>query len=742
MLNYAYRQATTADNVTDPFTSSQQSISDCADIACSLEFIPTECQIKPVLTRSGQHCYGCVEWKPSCKSELESMIAAGVPNGVACPKLECPLSNIPIECKVIETYEFKGLVCNKCPIHNQNCTLESKQTAISKPDAKCPVLACTMEFIPEECRDVPTTIIGGQVCNGCMKWKESCKARADHNAQPASFTPRKSCGLLRCKGHIPSECEEKRNYTDSQGQVCQRCPEWRVGCREEERKVYISLPDGAVPAVCPLMACKETVPADCQEKQPYTFIGRRCYKCPKWREGCQPSQINMETVTSTSKPEIACPSMRCKRIPGLNNNCYQREYFKFMGKVCENCPSIRKECRELARPIPHVSIEGANLDTAQRKCPPLACQMINIHPACREETQYMHEGQACQGCPKQIPNCIPPLDDNLPRPPVPDMTSQTQCPLKACTLMLIPPECRDEQPYSLNGVTCYHCPKWREGCIPGGDSNQMNHNEPEMSCPLFACPRVFIPKECRDEQSFQFRGKSCYRCPKWREGCKPTGNPPNLLQEFKTETTTQTTTTISSEPICPLLNCTTLKAPAKCVVLSTMKMDGITCTGCPTIKPDCPSKNKTKESCPPLPCPRLLIPKECRSEQSYEFKGQTCYLCPRWKPGCIPGTRQTPLQNTNSVEETTRISDLTGVIPVDKFMSTIETLVCPPLPCPDMLIPPQCREETSYRYNGFQCRGCPRWRLGCQPSGGMASGMNANGMLSFSLFNKLFGLGL
>ncbi|KAH3857701.1 uncharacterized protein LOC127871475 isoform X2 [Dreissena polymorpha] len=714
----------------------ETNLSRCPDVICSLEFIPAECLSMPVLTRDGRNCYGCPEWSATCKRELarqEAEVTTAAHEVITCPKTPCPvLEGVPKDCVFTETYFYHGLKCDKCPTIRATCAQGNKTVLVSAPDSKCPLLDCTLEFIPDECREIPKTEINGVMCDGCPKKKASCIPQS--SIQPESI-PRRPCGLIHCPGFIPQECSVERKYTNRWGEECALCPQWREGCREEERQVHLTLPEGAVPSQCPQTNCTEQIPQACQETLPYKFFHLDCFRCPKWRTGCSFKKVVKVATSSTPAitdeyiPKVACPLIHCEVPMRLSPNCYQKKIYTFMGQQCEDCPLVKTECADLVPPRPVVSVNASRLDSSDPSCPLSACPMIYIHPACREETQYLHQNRWCDGCPKQRPNCVPPTEPSVQSLQTQSPVLENICPVKACTLMLIPPECIDEQPYDFNGRTCFNCPKWRVGCNSGSDS-PMTNTVPEMACPLFACPRILIPQECREEQSFKFRNKTCYKCPKWREGCVPSTSLPHIVD---------TPPAPVPETSCPVLKCEPSNVPSECMENRTRAYKGLVCEDCPVVKPDCPttSTSATPEPCPPIPCPATEIPEECKQEHTYQYKGQTCFLCPRWRPGCTPINSPSPFDPVNQQS----ITKLKGVFPVNEFMSSVDALSCPPLPCPDILIPPPCKEESFYMHQGFRCRGCPRWRLGCQPSSGAPVKLNANGILSFSLFNDLFDLG-
>lgn len=647
----------------------------CPLMMCTKIFIPLQCREYPVLEKDGIKCRGCQQWKPECR--------------------------------------------------DGNAKLDVKTTSKSPARSVCPEIICTLEFIPDECREVPTVEVEGTICKGCPKWRKGCKETAASSVTTeGKFMPRLACPMLKCAGPIPSECKVNRTYT-THGQVCDLCPEWKPGCRENERNLFLNTPPGAVSNTCPQVICDNQIPPACEEPQTYDVEGRMCFGCPKWREGCvgalPTENSEPKIVVDFKNNKVACPIINCERVPGLHRTCYERQFKNMQGQICEVCPAIKPRCQEFIPPRPIVSLN--NQGEPEVACPLMACANVNSIPKeCQTYETYEFRGKTCKGCPKQIDGCLPSK---------PLVVNEISCPVKACALILIPPECRQEQPYQFQGKTCYDCPRWKEGCVPSKVPT------PEVACPMLACPRIYIPEECREKQPFQFQGKTCFSCPKWREGCTPKGENENRIL------------TLGPQPIpslpdisCPLRKCQRLDVPAECIMEQTYQFEGKTCVDCPTARPDCPTKQERRVACPQIMCPTMhTIPRECMEEQTTEVDGQICKLCPKWRPGCKASeqkTTTTTTTNKNSADSTpvpiplaaqkdtpapvltTRapsLLDLNGLLPVRNIMSQLNDLSCPPLPCPDMLIPFHCREETTYQYQGRTCRGCPRWRLGCQPNG-------------------------
>lgn len=664
----------------------------CPEIICTMEFIPEQCRETPVIEKNGVQCYGCPVWKARCRDNSAGM-------GEQTPKV-------------------------------------------------CPVPACTLEFIPDECREIPKVNISGLLCDGCPRWREGCNETAASSVNTEQrFQPRPSCPLLIC-APVPLECRVTKSRSEN-GQNCELCPEWRQGCREQERQAFMNSQNNAAPNQCPQVQCESKIPEECQEPQPFQFKGMTCYKCPKWRAECTivlPNTNEQPKIVVDSHPQgVTCPRIDCERVPGMHRSCYQREFYNYKGKTCEKCSSIKPECQQFVPIRPFVDVIPRRDGAPEKACPLMACPTLLIPDECRTVEMFAIDGKMCPGCPKEIKGCvaskpIPVTNSGLNKAKlIPDVG----CPLKACTLMLIPPECREEQPYNFNGKTCYDCPRWKDGCRPNSELTQSSDSTiPDVACPMFGCPRIFIPRECREEQPFQFQGKTCYKCPKWRKSCRP-GKPQILPLAPPVERAP-----MSPEIACPMRKCPKLDVPADCIVEKTYEFMGKTCVDCPTKRPDCPAR--APNLCPQIMCPAVQIPEACREEQSFDFKGQICKLCPRWRPGCKPGhtndrTNQldptggiTPspvptAKEDNSLPVLTQttgdnsIMNLNGVLPVRDIVSKVNSLSCPPLPCPEMLIPFHCKEETTYQYEGRTCKGCPRWRIGCRPTSGDPFTLNPNG---------------
>ena len=693
------RSTTPASNgIVTSTVDSATSLSRCPQLICTFEYIPAECREFPVITINGQQCSGCQQWKAECKSK-----------------------NIEI--------------------------LKSDVTSAS-PSASslCPQTICTLEFIPAECKEIPTIAINGLNCEGCPRWRDGCKEQAASSVTTDQKNlPQVACPILDCGVPIPTECKVQRTHT-TQGQVCELCPDWREGCRESEHKAYLENPKGSVTAKCPAFICDENIPVQCQEIRSFPHKGNTCYGCPTWRLNCKVILpiAGLSGRIAAPMTDPTCPEIKCRTLPGLHRTCMQREFYTLDGKTCERCASIKPRCQnfEPTRPFlpsrPQVNSGGGIM-----ACPLLACPTVNIPKECSQIEKFEINGRMCDACPTFIKGCV--ANDQsgaLVNKPIQTLTADLACPLKACTMMLIPPECREEQTFTVNGKVCPDCPRWREGCVANEGLNTL----PEVACPMVACTRIYIPKECREETPYQFQGKTCYRCPKWRQSCRPgNNNTPKVLPiPFRPQI---------ADVACPLMKCAQINAPKECIVQQTFESNGKSCTGCPQVREDCPQRMRDSRICPQVMCPNMRnIPKECLEMQEVTLRGVVCQTCPRVRPGCkkepilmtvdtkeastAPPTTTTTTKGSNRVPipmtvnnnpRDSSILDLNGVIPVRDIISRMNNLSCPPLPCSDMLIPYHCKVETMYQYQGRTCRGCPRWRLGCQPNAVDPFTINPNG---------------
>ncbi|KAL4224495.1 hypothetical protein ACF0H5_015196 [Mactra antiquata] len=743
-------------------------ITECTDLICTLEYIPEECRVKPILERNGVNCTGCNQWKEDCRRGQNDAVTSST-SDVTCPIASCPTVKIPKECMIVETYLYLGKVCNKCPTLRDNC---SSNTIVDK-EVQCPVQACTLQLIPTECREIPTFDYNGIKCNGCPQWRQGCKP----TGQQLRLSPRVACPTIACDFYIPDECRIDQEY-EFQGRMCKKCPTWREGCREAERMSLFST--GPVDhfgnrlrqSPCPLFPCNElNVPMSCIQEQPFEYRGRKCFKCPTVRPECLPAGLRASS-TVTQPPELPCPVMKCERQAGIPPNCYQREEYMLRGKVCQRCPSIKQECRLTAATAPQsiLAVDPAVTGRIEQDipCPMVACPLIYIPDECREITTFQANGKTCQGCPVYRDGCMPSLGNSFPAanpvvPEIPPRKPEIECPIKACPMIAIPPECREEQPYQYQGITCYDCPKWRDFCRQPENPLTRLIDEPRVPCPMLGCPRMYIPPECLEEQTFEMRGRICKLCPKWRDGCVPSSGNRIIDTAFRQSTTpapppfTINLGNSLNRPIdgnqvqCPLQACNRMHIPAECREEPTFEYRGQTCKLCPRWREGCrpgtgnriidpmpirptthappqltnnngDSQNRPDDrnqvQCPLQACNRMHIPAECREEPTFEYRGQTCKLCPRWREGCRPGsgnriidptpirptTPSPPFANTNSG------NSLDGSVDVSQ-------VPCPQIGCP-MNIPPECREAQTMELRGRICTMCPKWREGCVANNG------------------------
>ena len=666
----------------------------CPDMICTLEFIPEHCRITPVHEINGMKCSGCPQWNDSCKT-LPKETKDNLKTEIQCPNKTCTENILQKKCAYVETFDYKGRICEKCPVYIPGCVPDEMSSAT---DTQCPVQACTLELIPDECREIPTFAHHGLQCKGCPRWRPGCENK-----------PQVACPLAVCDSYIPSECQVKREY-EFRGQICTSCPSWREGCREEERLKAINInitpslrrdPFNTPPTPCLKFPCVDNnIPTECRIEQPYQFRGRTCFRCPVRSPTCT------SNFPGNTRPEQPCPILKCDSSADVPQECFRREFYRRNGKLCEGCPSIIPGCTsiQIIPPRPNVPIIP---DISERiigpeiACPLLRCESLSVPPECLETPMFSHGSKMCRGCPRQKEGCIPTsssqmtLNPGTEFPQIPAEKPDTSCPVKACPMIYIPPECKEDQPYQYHGKTCYDCPKQKQSCITiNAQSSIQTGNIQQMSCPMFGCPYILIPPECRVERPFQFQGRTCYMCPLWREGCVPLPPKPDVIYP-------------PAEPL--------------------------TTTQSSVSKPSGP--NNSEIECPLLPCTKILIPKQCREETPYDFNGKTCYKCPKWKAGCpergnAETTTANSLESTSSLlkqKDSPSLTDLKGVLPVNRIIDTVRAVTCPTLRCPAMFIPPTCREESVYQFQDRTCQGCPTWRLGCNPMSGSPMNMNANG---------------
>ena len=578
-----------------------------------------------------------------------------------------------------------GRKCTGCPQRKKNCNpvVLGPDGTINNPEITqigCPLIDCGGR-IPPECRERNTYDINGKICEACPTWKASCKPPIENIAP--SDGPRMACPLFNCPGNIPGECTEQQPY-EFQGQLCYKCPKWKAGCVPTNRI-------GGPQKACPLMRCEPlNVPLDCLEDSFFMFEGQRCQGCPGVKQECKQllntkpegglDRVLTEAIDITTTD--GCPPQRCLFIyipPG----CEERESFIYNGKTCYKCPTKRKDCGQEAV-----------------RCPPTPCPLIYIPPECEEKQPYLYQGRTCYRCPKRKEGCIangvgvtkvPMANFNE----VVNSVNDVECPPVRCPLILIPKECEQKQPFQYEGRTCYGCPKWRKGCSPG-NSNTVDPELNQIACPLFGCPRMDIPKECLEEQPYDFQGKVCYMCPKWRKGCIPkngNGIPDSgIISGQETPSVVSVDTTVPSVS-CPLFKCSRIRIPPECMDEQPFDFSGKTCFKCPRWRLGCVPNNNTTHNgggCPALVnCPPIEIPSECREETPYIFDGHTCYGCPKFREGCVPVKRIASLD-----------------------------VPCPLMACPSIYIPPECSVEHPYEFKGRTCYKCPTLQTPCIPNEG------------------------
>ena len=751
----------------------------CANLMCTMEFIPKECRDTPVLVVNGVRCLGCHTWKKNCRNEMPNLPSpapdVSPPPEVTCPTLSCSFKAIPPGCEYIETYEYFGRQCEKCPVWRSGCTESSGQIA-------CPLQDCKMEYIPPQCREIPTYTFMGRKCAGCPQRKKNCNP---FGLGPQTINspeiPEIGCPLLDCGEMIPKQCRERNTY-DVNGKVCEACPTWKKSCKQLENIVPSNEPRMA----CPLLNCPGNIPKDCIEQVPYEFQGQLCYKCPKWKADCVPRN-------QKGRPQKACPLMRCEPL-NVPLECLEDVFYTFEGQRCQDCPGVKQECKPLVKIKPEggldrVLTEAIDITTTagcppQRcplilippgceereafiyngktcyrcptkrkdcrqeavRCPPIPCPLIYIPPECEEKQPYLYQGKTCYGCPKRKQGCIANADGKVLASNFNDVgksLNDPKCPPVKCPLILIPKQCEEKQPFQYEGRTCYGCPKWRKGCSPA-NTNIPDPGSNKIACPLFGCPRMYIPNECLEQQPYDFQGKICYMCPKWRKGCVPkTGNgiPGGLANNGNPSVISIDTTTHNDQISCPLFGCARTKIPPECVEEEPYDFNGKTCYKCPRWRLGCvPSNGNTPKEggCPALlNCPPIEIPRECREETPYMFDGHTCYGCPKFRDGCVP-VKTIPFPEVACplmacpriyippecrVEHPYKFQGKTCYkCPTRKTPCVVNEgglkpkIECPLLACPDVRIPVECREIKMYKFEGQVCNKCPSWKMGCSPA--------------------------
>ena len=765
------------DSITNPST-----LPPCANMMCTMEYIPEDCRDTPVLVVNGVRCLGCDSWAEHCRNDVTNLPSpapdVSPPPEVTCPTLSCPLNTgIPPGCEYIETYDYFGRQCDKCPVWRSGCTESSGQIP-------CPLQDCKMEYIPPQCREIPTFTFMGRKCAGCPQRTKNCNIpvqRPQRVNSPEIFEV--ACPLLDCGEPIPAECRERNTYKTKTGKVCPACPTWKKSCKPVENVVPSNniVASNSPRMACPLLDCRGNIPKECVEQVPYEFQGQVCYECPKWKAGCIPA--NQKSWSPKS-----CPLMRCEPL-NVPIECLEDVFYTFEGQRCQGCPGVKQECKPLVNvkpvggldrvlteaieittsdgcppqrcPLIHIPfgceeresfiyngrtcykcpIRRADCGQDAVRCPPMPCPLIYIPPECEEKQPYLYQGKTCYRCPKRKQECLPSADG----PNFYDADNSVdvpECPPVKCPLVLIPKQCEEKQPFQYKGRTCYGCPKWRKGCSP---PNTVTPESDKIACPLFGCPRTYIPNECLERQPYDFQGKVCYMCPKWREGCIPkNGNGIPGGQFVNSNPSVISIDTSHNDQIsCPLFGCTRIKIPAECVEEQPYDFNGKTCYKCPKWRLGCvPSIGSTPKEggCPAiLNCPPIEIPIECREETPYMFQGHTCYGCPKFRDGCVPSKKipeeACPLMacpriyiptecrvdhpyNVNGktcykcpTRKTPCVINEGGLGP--KIPSKTE---CPLLDCPDVRIPKECMEIKTYKFEGQTCEKCPSWKMGCSPA--------------------------
>ena len=762
-------------------------LSTCPNIMCTMEYIPEECAVTPVRLVNGVPCKGCPAWKESCRNRPVSLPAPvpdmSPPPEVACPMLDCGEIAIPPGCEYFETYDYLGRKCEKCPVWRSGCTESSGQIT-------CPLQSCTLEFIPPQCKEVPTYTFMGRKCEKCPRRKKNCNPSMPGTGNTGGTVsvpeiPRVACPLVVCNERIPADCQVKNTYTVN-GQICDACPTWDDKCKPPSENLVSS---NRPRIACPLFDCPGNIPSECIIHQPYEFEGQTCFKCPYWRVGCIPS-------SEVEVPRKACPMMRCEPV-NAPLECVQDTFYNFEGRQCQGCPGIKPECKPLVKPsgetLNKVLTEVINITNSEGcppqrcpfiyiptgceeresftfegktcykcprrrkdcgqevvRCPPVPCPFIYIPPECEEKQPYEFQGRTCYKCPKRKQGCKP----NSGQSPIPFATldeisnnvDDPMCPAVKCPLIMIPKLCEEKQPFEYKGRTCYGCPKWRRGCSPD-NSNKIDPDFNKVACPLFGCPRIYIPQECIEEQPYNFKGKVCYMCPKWREGCVPKikNDPINDITSNRAGNNQNTDVisidTVPSDKVaCPLFKCPRIRIPEECTDSQPYEFNGKTCYKCPRWRPGCvPGQATTNPgtACPLVACGDIKIPKECREETPYFVDGKTCYGCPKFRDGCVPARQISPGDIACPLMACDRMFIPQGCkeehpyefqgktcykcptlkrpcIP-DAGGSMIPRVECPLLDCPKVRIPEECLEVKTYKFQGRQCQKCPSWKIGCDP---------------------------
>ena len=771
-----------------------------------MEFIPEECRETPVITIGGVKCSSCSKWKPKCKEGLTNIVPQATERTLVCPPLLCPKLDVPRECQLIETYNYNGIKCEKCPVAKVGCPVPRK-TGV-KEQVACPMIHCELQLIPTECKETPYFEFMGRKCTGCPRWRTGCNPSRGPKTltEQTRSIPDIGCPMFKCDGNVPVECREVQEYQTSSGRTCRKCDTWREGCREQERvqannglqmvsdrtqSAFNQAPD----THCPVFPCSSIrIPNECREEQPFQFNGKTCFRCPRWRTGCegQPSVDRLQP----QEPQIACPLIRCD-LPDLPPECFRQTMMQVQGRMCHDCPQIKDECLAIVPPRPIAMVDPRTrkpiTDRAQGiQCPLQMCPLIYIPKECREIETFEFQGRTCPGCPRYKAGCLPVSD--IPQPTVPSEVPQIPkipevqritCPDLGCPLIDIPNECRELPKYDFKGTMCDHCPRWLEGCVPRPPINDPEQVPPP--CPMFQCEMLSIPEECVEVPVVSILGRNCSTCPRPKASCFSSRPIVDIDRSGPIPTETSST---QEEIACPLVACPRIFIPKECRDEKPYQFRGKTCFGCPVWRTGCvPGSNQVngdgianlqkpvlttsaatedRIACPVMRCTKIHIPVECREETPYLFMNtKTCYRCPKWRKGCVPGERKTEFNKIDSTQQitsdtntskilqsdkgsnitgsimndltdatsgskapetkTNTISDLKGVLPVNQIVEMMNSINCPPLPCPAIYIPRDCQETVQYVYNGRLCDGCPRWRDGCSALGSQWQNSNFDG---------------
>ncbi|KAK3591860.1 hypothetical protein CHS0354_005062 [Potamilus streckersoni] len=309
----------------------------CSNMACPLLLIKEECRDFEIRQHNGKQCRGCQIWKESCK-QLQGIKNTGLMNTrnlEQCPNLVCTDNVISPQCREYMVIEFQGRPCRSCPTMKKNCTGELvwwssrlSGTLDNLPD--CPLLTCTLEFIPPSCRKYETRQYDGQPCRGCQEWKESCRSspvNADGKLPHPMPSPTSALDL--------NPVQPLQDFQRRPGTNMMDCPAIQ----------------------CPMM---QSIPPECRE--PTTIRGRggvSCPGCPRWRPGCQPlsgsgKQLDFimtvtsrtETLTPTVRNlnDLPCPNLGCPLVE-IPPQCKEERTFWFYGKQCKQCPTWNQRCR-------------------------------------------------------------------------------------------------------------------------------------------------------------------------------------------------------------------------------------------------------------------------------------------------------------------------------------------------------------------------------------------------------------